>query len=339
MNQKISLEVSNKTVFQILFFLLGIFLIYVLRDIVILFIFAFILQAGFNPVIDRLEEKRIPRALSVIAIFLLVLAFLALTLVLIVPPLTGQVQNLLHDLPLYLNRFLEIFIPKDYTLAISQHIKDLIEPNQLVSVGGRIVPAAFGFLGNIIGIVTLLVLTFYLLLEKKAFDELLKTYLSPEAETKTAAILRKVSKKMSLWLRGQFLLSGLMGTLSFIGLLIIGVEYALTLAFFTAIMEFIPIIGPFLAAFSAAIIALGQSPIKAFWVLIFYVIIQQLESNILVPQVMKKTIGLNPVIIILAILIGAKLLGILGILLAVPFASATAVIVKELTKQTMEKEV
>jgi predicted PurR-regulated permease PerM len=112
-----------------------------------------------------------------------------------------------------------------------------------------------------------------------------------------------------------------------------GIEYAVPLALIAAFTELLPYVGPWIGAIPAVIVALAMSPIMALWVALLYLGIQQFENHVLVPQVMKRTIGLSPVIIIFSLLVGAKLLGILGVLIAVPVAAMIALVVEEIKKK------
>ncbi|MBU4332000.1 AI-2E family transporter, partial [Patescibacteria group bacterium] len=138
-----------------------------------------------------------------------------------------------------------------------------------------------------------------------------------------------MQKKIGSWLRGQVILMIIIGILSYIGLLILGVRYALLLALFAGLMEIIPYIGPIFGAVPAVFIALTQSPIKGLLVIVLYLIIQQLENNLIVPKIMKRAVGLNPIVVILVILIGGKIAGIVGALIAVPVATAFSVMLKD----------
>ena len=148
-------------------------------------------------------------------------------------------------------------------------------------------------------------------------------------QDKIFEVMNKIGFKMGGWLRSQFILMIIVGVADGIILMILGVPYALTLAVWGGLTEVIPYIGPWLGLIPAFIVAFTISPLKGLLIFIAYIIIQQLESQFLVPKIMGKAVGLSPVIIILAILIGAKLMGILGVLIAVPAAAAISVIIQE----------
>ena len=131
---------------------------------------------------------------------------------------------------------------------------------------------------------------------------------------------------------GQILLMLIIGVLTYIGLFFLDVKYALTLALIAGLFELIPYVGPFIALIPAAILAFIQAPLLGLLVVILYVVIQQLENYVIVPQVMKKTVGLNPIVIIIVMLIGAKLAGVIGIILSVPLTASIAEFLKDLQK-------
>jgi predicted PurR-regulated permease PerM len=154
-----------------------------------------------------------------------------------------------------------------------------------------------------------------------------------EHETYVLNLWQRAQKKMGQWLQGQLFLAIVVGVLVYIGLSLLGIRFALLLAIIAGILELVPYIGPVLSAIPAVILAFFQMPILALWVLILYIIIQQLENYLLVPVIMKKVVGLNPVVVIIALLIGGKLLGILGIILAVPAAAVLAEFFKDVKRK------
>src|SRR3989339_563486 len=149
----------------------------------------------------------------------------------------------------------------------------------------------------------------------------------------------RIQLKMGQWLRGQLILSAVIFTLTFIGLTILGVNYALVLAFVAGLFEIIPFIGPWLAAVPAIFFGFLQSPIMGVSVIILYIIIQELENHLIVPKVMSKAVGLNPLIVIIVILIGARLSGITGALIAVPVATAISVFLKDFMERRIEDDI
>jgi predicted PurR-regulated permease PerM len=188
----------------------------------------------------------------------------------------------------------------------------------------------WGLVGGIFGVVTILILTFYLLVD---FDPIVRTFirLFPQGERPRAsdATMRVVSK-VSAWLGGQLLLAAIIGSSAALGLWLMGVPYFYVLALIAAVGEMIPVIGPVLSAIPALLVALTVSPTLALFVLVFFFFQQQLENHILVPKIMERQVGISAVVVISALLIGGSLLGIVGALLAVPSAAILQVLFEEL---------
>jgi len=201
--------------------------------------------------------------------------------------------------------------------------------SQLGKISSGLYSTTLGFVSGIVAFVTILVLAFYMLLEQDAIKNFLHQTVPGERKEKIFEITKKIGQKMGGWLRGQVLLMIIVGVADSIALVSLGIPYALTLAVWGGITEVIPYIGPWLGLAPALIIAFTISPLKGLLILIAYVIIQQLESQFLVPKILGKAVGLSPVIIILALLIGAKLMGILGVIIAVPVAAALSVFIQE----------
>jgi len=139
----------------------------------------------------------------------------------------------------------------------------------------------------------------------------------------------RIQQKIGAWARGQFILGLIIGVMCFIGLIFLLPEYALVLAIVAGLTELIPYLGPTLGAIPAVFLGFTVSPGHGLAVLILYIIIQQLENNVVVPQVMRRQLGLNPIMIIIAMLVGARLAGIVGLILAVPVATAISVVGKD----------
>jgi len=180
----------------------------------------------------------------------------------------------------------------------------------------------FSLTGNVVGriasVVFVFILSFYLAIEEKGVKKFIRAVTPISKENYAIKLWERGQKRLSRWLGAQLLLGLIVGSMTFIGLKIIGVPYALGLSILAGILELVPTVGPILAAIPAIAIAFIKSPVIALITLALYIVVQQLENNLLVPKIMQKTVGLNPVITILALLIGVKLAGITGMVLAIP---------------------
>ena len=175
-----------------------------------------------------------------------------------------------------------------------------------------------------------LVLTFYMVVEEDNARRFVKSLAPVEYQPFLAQLFTKMQKKIGAWLRGQIVLAVVIGIASYIGLTILGVPYALVLALIAGLFEVVAYVGPIFATIPAAIIGFSVSPLMGVLVIILYLVIQQLEGNVLVPKIMQRVTGLNPIISIVALLIGVKLGGIMGAIFAIPIATMVSVILEEL---------
>lgn len=338
MDRKLTFDFSFRTVFTVIFTLGVVWLLFYIRDILVLFFIAFILGTALEPAVNWFEKKKIPRWLSILGFYALIGFFLYTLVRLIVPPMTQQVQHLIDSRQILADRISGYFsnAPESVKKGILDFTNNL--PARIAEFStGRLVPNVLGVFSGILGFLTVFVATFYLLLERNGIENALEGYWPEKSREKVIRIFKRMSLKMSLWVRGQVILSGAIGLLTFIGLSLLRVDYALTLALIAAVTELLPVVGPYIGALPAIVIALSISPALALWVAVLYLGIQQFEAQVLVPQVMKRAVGLSPVTIIFSLLVGAKLLGFLGVIIAVPVASAISVLFESLNKRSPKK--
>jgi len=324
---RIKIDISTTTVIKIALAIFLVWFLYVIRDIVVLFFIVLVIVAALGPLVDRMS-KHIPRFLSVIILSIVFLGLLGAIGYLIVPPIITQLKTLAINLPIIISKLGPIY--QSIQHSIGNYQEGLFNlSSQLGKISSGLYSTTLGFVSGIVAFFTILVLAFYLLLEQDAIKNFLHQTVPGERKEKIFEITKKIGQKMGGWLRGQVLMMLIIGVADSIALVSLGIPYALTLAVWGGITEVIPYIGPWLGLAPALIIAFTISPLKGLLILIAYVIIQQLESQFLVPKILGKAVGLSPVIIILALLIGAKLMGILGVIIAVPVAAALSVFIQE----------
>ncbi len=334
MDKKVMIEFSPKAVFVVAFSLMALWLIYVLRDILVLFFVAFIFATIIEPLVEKIHSKKVPRILSIALVYLAVLAILFALIRLIIPPMVEQTQELYQNREEIVVGLQDILnkMPEDVQIYINDAINNI--PEKLSSYSSASIASnLLGVFSGLAGVLTIFVISFYLLLERGAIERSIASYWPAKSREQAGKIFKRITLKVSLWARGQLILSVAVGLLTYIGLVLIGVDYALPLALVAAFTELLPYVGPFIGAAFALIVALAMSPLTALWVAILYLGIQQFENHVLVPQVMKRTIGLPPAVIIFSLLVGAKLLGFIGILIAVPVAAMIALVIEETKKK------
>lgn len=327
MENRVKFEISTSAIIKIILAVFVIWFLYAIRDIVVLFFIVLVIVAALGPLVNRMT-KYIPRLLAVIILSILFLGILAAIGYLIIPPVVHQLQLLAINLPEILSRLGPLY--QSVQNYITNYQESLLNvSSQLGQVTTNVYSTTIGFVSGLVAFFTILVLSFYMLLEQESLKSFLHQTVPIEHKEKFFDIARKIGGKMGAWLRGQLALMFIIGVLDGIALGVLGIPYALTLAVFGGLTEVIPYIGPWLGLIPAFFVALTISPLTALIVLIAYIVIQQIEAQFLAPKIMGKAVGLSPVIIILALLIGAKLMGILGVLIAVPVAAAIAVLIGE----------
>lgn len=282
-------------------------------------------MAALSPFSDFLTRKRIPRILSVLIPYTITIAVLVLLIFPLIPFFISQVQLLFSNFPKYINQ-----VAKTFNLPIDANsIKNVFESDinalgkNALSVTGKIFSGFFSTF-------TVLVISFYLMSQREMLKKQFIALWPKKYQDQALKTTAQIENKIGWWLRGQLILSFTIGFFTWIGLSILGLPFALSLGLIAGILEIVPTIGPIVSAIPAVIVALTISPGLAVSVVIFYILLQMLENHILVPKIMQKAVGLNPIIIIIGVLIGSKFLGILGALLAVPFIAMVFILVRSL---------
>lgn len=314
------IDISSKTVFFIAAFLILLWVIFQILDIILLFFIAFIFMSALSPVVDQLTRIKVPRIVAVLVVFLVLVSLLVGLVTLGFSPLIAQTSSLAQRLADTIGNLLQA------NLIDQSVIRD-----EMSKLSGQVVNITVDIFKNIISFVSLLVITVYMLLDREKIEDYGTSFFGVHQE-KARRVLRRIEDKLGAWLRGQIVLSLIIGVASYVGLKLLGVEFALPLAIIAGMLEVVPVIGPIISAIPAILIALTVSPLFATIVAGLYLAIQQLEGHLVVPQVMKKAVGLNPLLVILAISVGGRLLGLGGALLAVPISVVVQLVTQEIIK-------
>ena len=312
--------------------------LYLIRDTLLLVYVSILIAIGLSPLVETIEHHRLatrmrlPRWGAILIIYLLFLAALVSIGALILPPLVEQARDLWATAPDLLHKAQLWLIQRG---LLSREIT-VIEAVRQAPVGGSdavetLLGALWGIVGGVFGVVTILIVAFYMLVDSSNIvDTFVRAF--PRAErARVAAACTDVSAKVSAWLAGQLFLGLIIGSTAAIGLGLMGVPYFYVLALIAGVGELIPIVGPVLSAIPAIAVAFSVSPALALGVTVFFVAQQQFENHLLVPRVMSRQVGVSPVIVIIALLIGGSILGIIGAILAVPTAAILHVVYQKVT--------
>lgn len=308
------IEITAKTFLFAIGIFIGFWFLIQIRQVILLLFISLILVSALHSPVDWLERRKVPRAAAIFALYIIILGIIFGILALIIPPFVEQTNNLISRLPVVIeavNRFLTY-----YQIPTEELVSRL--STELGRIGGNILRITTGVLSTLLAAITLLVLTFYLLLEWRRVTKLAASAFAGRQEKRIKKLLNDIQSGLGAWVRGEITLMIIVGVLSYIGLFALGVPSALPLAVFAGLLEIIPIIGPIIASIPAILIGLSVSPVLAIAVAALYFLIQQLENNLIVPNVMAKAVGINPLITLIALMIGANLFGIMGAILVVP---------------------
>lgn len=335
MLDKRTIDISTGIIFRTILVLLGIWILYLIRGIAAVLFAAVIISAAIEPAASWLVRKKIPRSFSVLIIFIVLFLIVGGLISLLVPPIISQFKSFTQELPSQLDKLTQTFSGLEYyfqshgiAFSSQEFFKNM--GIQLTESSGKIFSTTASIFNGFIAIIAILSLTFYLSVKEEGMKSFLASVTPAIHQSYVVSLAERIRERIGKWLQGQLFLMLIIFILDFIALYFLNVPYALILAIFAGVMEIIPYLGPILSAIPAVFVGFLVSPLTGFLVLAAYVIIQQFENHIIVPQIMKKAIGLNPVTVILALLIGAQLGGILGAILAVPLAAALSVFVKDL---------
>jgi predicted PurR-regulated permease PerM len=305
-------EVSHRTVIFTTLFLIGLWFLFYIRDILVQLFVALLITIVLNPVISKLERRKIPRPVSILIVYLTGLSIFVFAIANMVPLLVVQTTNFAVALPRYLA---ELHIPNEVVDAMTKQLTSQLAglPSQLLSISIEV-------FSNILTIVAVLIFALYFLLARRDITHQLSHYL-PESQIKRIEqVLTSLERQLGGWARGQILLMAMVAISNYVGFLILGVPYALSLAILAGILEAVPNLGPILAALPAAIVGFGVSPITGMATIALAFLVQQVEAYLFVPKVMQKQAGVNPIVTLLALIIGVRVYGIVGAVLSVPVA-------------------
>jgi len=312
-----------------------------ISGILLIFFISFLLAAALDPVVDKFQEFRVPRSLSMIIIYIVLFFLLGLFISNVVSLVYVQVSGIAYSvgewvadlnkdgvmsisisssLQPYIDQFFQTF---DVQSAASQlqHAFDFIRDQLLnISIG-------------LFNLIIVLTLTFFMTVEEASIDNFFRSIFPSRHAKYISQKIEDVKDQVGLWLRGQLLVSIVAGVFSYVGLAVMGVDYALTLSLIAGISMVIPVVGRFIAWLITFPIVLNQSPALSVWMSIYYLAIQQVENNILVPKIMNKAVGLSPIIIIFAMMVGYRYLDVIGLVFSIPIATTVAIFVRDYTQR------
>lgn len=329
------IQITTGTMIRGIVLGLALYAAYLLFDIILVILTAVVLASAIEPIAHFLIRKRLPRVLAVLAIYLVFFVFFAFVVYVFVPPLFDELAGVATQLPAYIQSLDVLGSPQ-----LTQLLQSFIPLKELLPIIGStlsgaqdgIVGTASAVFGGAVNFFLIVVLSFYLAVQDQGIEDFLRLVTPPSHEEYVVDLWSRARKKIGLWMQGQLLLGVLIGVFAYLGLAILGIRYALLLAIMAAVFELIPVFGPTMAAVPAVLLGFGESTVIGFMVLGFYVILQQFENHLIYPLVVRKVVGVPPLLVILSLVVGGRLAGFLGVILAVPLASAFMEFIADIDK-------
>jgi predicted PurR-regulated permease PerM len=324
--------IPASSVVTVILVCLGAYVLWLLRDLALLILTAIVIASAIEPGVAFATRQRIPRFFAVLFMYALVFGSVFALIYFFFPPIIADAADFLSSVPQYLDT---LSVPASFS-GISRATDLLGSSDQLQSILGTLgtLQNAFSssstgvlqlvatFFGGIFSLALVVVLSFYFALQETGVEDFLRLVAPAHYEDYAADLWKRAQKKIGLWMQGQILLSVIVGILIYLGLLIMAIPFALLLAVFTALAEIIPIFGSLMAGLAAAVVAYSSGGIPLALIVIgLYVVVNQFETNLIYPLIVKKVVGLPPLLVIVALIAGGTLAGFLGILLSVPVAA------------------
>lgn len=328
-------DISIGVVLRTVLVILALWFLYLIRDVLALLFLSVVLVSAIEPMVDWLQKKRIPRSLGVLFIYIALFFLIGLSIYFLIPPIQDQFHQFSNNFSQYSQmtsdsfRGFQDFLGRSHiafnTEKFFQNLSDTLSANS-----GGIFATTVGFFSGLISTIVVLSLTFYMAAKEDGFKRFITLVVPDDHKEYAISLTERIKDKIGRWMQGQLVLMFVVFVLDYIGLLIVGVPYALVLAIFAGIMEIIPYVGPIISAIPGIILGFLISPLTGVLVFLVYVVVQQLENHVITPQIMKKAVGLNPIVVILALLVGAKLGGAFGAILAIPVATAGSIFIGDI---------
>lgn len=329
------------TFLAILGILFALWLIWRLKPVVVLVLISVVFATGLAPAVLWVQGIRLPwgwrlpRSASILIVYIVSIIVLLGAISLIVVPVVQEVIQFSANLPEYIDAARDWFTDLQARYPRLPDLPEIIDQAQAqLGAAARYilgpVGAVFGFFGSVLSVITVIVITYFLL---ATYENIRKGFLSlvpPMHEEKIDRTLSKMAQAMGGWLRGQLLLAGIVGGTTAIAMLLLGVPYPFVIAVVGAIAELVHMAGPLVAAVPAILLMITGPTWKLVLIVIFFIGLSVIEGNIIGPKVMHKSVGLTPLLTIIALLVGVSLLGIVGALLAIPLAAALQVLFSDI---------
>ena len=323
---RVQVDVSPKAYLTFFGVVAVIYLVIKLAPVFFILFLSYAIATVLGRLVRKLTNHSWPLWLAILTVYLSSLVVLVAVVVLIVYPVANELSNVSQVNQYFTGQLnaldnLGAHVFKDSWITIRQSVlKDFKGFELFTNAGVQTIRNMFKLFSSIVAIVTALILSIYIVVDHDTFVDMLLLQITNDEKRKTVIkLISDVEEKLYLWVRGQGILSTIIGFLVWVLLTILGIPFALPLALFAGLLESVPNLGPVLSAIPAVLLALAvKSPLVALFTVLGFIIIQQIENNFIVPRIMSDVVGVKPLVVIIGILVGLQIGGIIGALIAVP---------------------
>ncbi|HEY4476028.1 MAG TPA: AI-2E family transporter [Candidatus Paceibacterota bacterium] len=320
MNKERILDLSWGSIAKIFAAVLGLYIFFIVKDILLWVIFGIVISILFNPIIEFFIKFRVPRVAAAVATYLASFGFLALMIYATAPFFSTELQRFSERFPEYFN---SISPPlKGLGLVAFSDVQSLVDTlnRNATSIASGVLNGLFAVLGGIVSTIFVLSMALFVSLEERTMERAISFLFPKQHEALAFNLWRRAQKRVSGWFLSRIISSLFVGLLTYFTLLIFDVRYPVSLSVIAGITNFIPIVGPLIAGFLIAVVVAMDSPLRALFMVGAFTLIQQIENNVLTPLLSRRFVGLHPVLVLISLAIGGKLWGIMGAFLAVPLS-------------------
>lgn len=330
MNKSVSITITPGTVVMILAICAAAYALWLLRDIALLVLTAIVLASAIEPGVGFFTRRKLHRIVAVSIVYATVFAAIFAVAYFFLPPVIQEAQGFIINAPAYLE-----------ALGLSQTLPGLAGPalegagqrsivdtllayqSAFTDASGSVIRTLSVVFGGVFSLLLVIVLSFYFAVQSTGVEDFIRLLTPPSKEQYAVGLWGRAQRKIGLWMQGQLLLSLISGTITYIGLFFLGVPYALLLAVLAAVLNLIPVFGSLIAGAFATMVAFAYGGLTlAAGTAILFIVINQFEGNVLYPWVVNKVVGIPPLLVIIALLVGGSLAGFLGVVLSIPLAAA-----------------
>ena len=341
MSKEIKISITAGTIFTALLIVVGAYVFWLLRDLALLVLTAIVIASAIEPGVAFFIRHHIPRFIAALLVYVLVFGSLSGLLYFLFPPIVADAAGFLSAMPKYLDT-LNATSPFSGANDLigggggsQSFVQTLLSLQSVFAASsGGVIQLFITFFGGIFSLMLVIVLSFYFALQDTGVDDFLRMVMPVAYEDYSVDLWKRAQKKIGLWMQGQILLSVIVAILVYLGLLIIDIPYALLLSVFTSIAEIIPIFGSLIAGTAAAVVGYSDGGIPlALIVAGLFIVVNQFESNLIYPLIVKKIVGIPPLLVIVALIAGYTLAGFLGVLLSVPVAAVVLELLTDFDKR------